>query len=893
MPAAIVPTDPRTEYAVEPIGVDEPAPRFSWSLAGGDQEGSEYAHVTAYQIVVATSPDQVAVGSGTVWDSGRVASARTEPVAYGGPELASDQEYHWSVRLWDAAGNSSPWLPPARFETAPASPAAGGWADAVWICRDLPEVANDPTVTVPAPLLRHEWRLDQHPDQVVRARLAVAGLGYVRTQIDGVRVGDAVLDPAPTDYDHTVLYTVHDVTGLVRSGRQHLIGAELGRGRYAEPTPNVWFWHTAPWKDQPKLLLCLTVTYGDGHRQHVVSDSSWLAVDGPTRFDSLYAGERYDARVQRPEWTAPGAALPDWQPVRLAEPPRGRLRAQQIEPMRVAGEIAPIAITEPRPGTFVVDFGQQLAGWAVLRVDGEPGTEVRLTYGEKLHPDGTVHIDQVHIEHPIQTDSYVLAGGDVEEFEPSWSYKGFQYVQLDGFPGRPTTSSLSARPVHTAVASTGELETDDERVNRLHTGVRWAILNNLHGVPTDTPVYEKNGWSGDAQLMASTMALNFDMARFFTKWMQDWFDAQRPSGEFPPIVPSAGWGFRGTDSGIIGPIPAWDIACVEIPWVLFCVYGDRRMLRRAYDPARRYLDYLTDGFLESDDVIRIGLGDYLPPGSGGVPPEGPGIYETAYAVRFAQRLARIAGVLAGESGAPGDDDVDAAGDQFRELADRLTTGLNRVFLDSESGTYHGENPTGYRQSANVVPLALGITPESERGRVLGNLIADIHARDDHLDTGVIGTKLLLPLLTRAGQVDLAYTVAMRRSYPGYGFWLEQGSTALYEMWHADSRSRNHHFFGTVDQWLYQDVVGLVGHEPDVDPPGVRVVRPHPPSALTRARASIRTPQGRLAASWERQGDGLRVQLDVPAGLRVRVELPDGGTERRQTVECGPGRHIVG
>ncbi len=895
----------RTEYAEDPIGLDEPAPRFSWLLDPGEvspvgrgpQGGTDSDPVaqTAYQVIVASDADTLAAGSGDIWDSGKVTSARTIQVEYAGPPLASATRCVWAVRTWNAAGEVSDWSPAATFETGLLR--AEDWGGAIWIGhRGTTADGGDAAAgasgeTPPSPLLRTNFRLGRGGDagEMRRARLYVSGLGFGEYFLDGTRVGPAVLDPAPTNYDATVLYSTYDVTDQLRTGAsadadagaEHVLAAALGRGRYGEPTPNVWYWEQAPWWDHPKLLAQLVVTYADGSTDRIVSDTGWRAVDGPTRDDSLFAGERYDARHEHPGWTAAGFDDTGWSAASAVTPPRGTLRSQQAEPIEALGEIAPVGLTEPTPGTFVFDLGQQLAGWARLRLTGPAGSEVRLRYGERLNDDGTVDNAQFLIYRDMQTDTYVLRGEGVdgegvETFEPRFSYKGFQYVQVDGLPGRPDLADLTGVVVHTAVASKLTFDCDDELVNRLHTATRWAVLNNLHGVPTDTPVFEKNGWTGDAHLTADVAAYNFHMPRFYTKWLQDWVDAQLPSGEFPPIIPTSGWGYHDDPkAAIVGPIPAWDVAYVEIPWVMYRHYGDERVLRRHYDGARRYIDYLVDGFLEND-VVLTGLGDWLPPGGQGGPPEGPGVYETAFTYRFVQLLTEMAKVV-GRQG-----DLDG----YDALLARIGSGFNRAFYDEASATYHGEKPTGYRQAANVMALWFGLVPEGAYDRVLANLVTDIHDRQDHLDTGVIGTKFLLPLLTRAGLVDLAYTVAMQRTYPGYGFWIEEGATALYEHWQADSRSRNHHFFGHVDQWFVEDLAGLSPAEPGFA--AVRV-RPAPPRALGRAKVAVDTVRGRVSTEWQRHGDDYELRVELPPGVRGEVHVPQagGGYDLR---ECAAGVH---
>ncbi|MGI5288996.1 family 78 glycoside hydrolase catalytic domain [Nonomuraea polychroma] len=822
-----VPTLLRAEYAADPLGIDEPRPRFSWRPA----------YQSAYHV-------QVTAGEALVWDSGKVRSAQASHVAYAGAPLRATTRYRWQVRTWDLAGEASAWSAPGWFETGPLEP--GDWLGARWITRQ----AED---RLPAPLLRKTFVLPDRP--VERARLYLSALGYGEAYLDGVKIGTNLLDPAPTDYAKTVLYTTHEVTV---GGGEHVLAVELGRGRYGEPASSVWFWDRAPWWDHPKVLARLSVWFAGGGVAHVVTDTSWRTTAGPVRFDSLYLGEHHDARLARPGWTLPGNDDADWPHAVEAPPPTGVLRAQQQEPIRPVAELAPVAVTEPVPGVHVVDFGRQLAGHARLTLTGSAGSAVTVRYGERLGENGTVELRQRHIDGDIQTDTFILAGRGEETFEPRFGYKGFQYVQVEGLP-HAALRAATAVEVRTDVASTGEFACDGDLVTRIHQATRRAVLNNLHGLPTDTPTYEKNGWTADAHLTADTAAYNFAMPRLYTKWLRDFADAQLPSGELPPIVPTSGWGYRGSEASITAPVPAWDAAYLEIPWVMYRHYGDERILARHYDGQRRYLDFLLETAVE-DGVVRGGLGDFLAPGAPGIPPEGPAVHETAYTYRIVTLLKSIAGVL-GRAG-------DLSG--YDEVAAQIRRGFNAAFLDPAAAAYHGEHPTEYRQTPNVLALAFGLVPGHLRQRVFDGLAADIKARDNHLNTGVLGTKHLFPLLTSYGLTDLALEVATQRTYPGYGHWLDLGATALFEAWHAEARSRNHHFYGSIDQWFYEHIAGISPGAPGYAQ--VRV-RPSPPAALRWAGAAEETIRGRVACHWRRTGHGLELTVEIPPGATGEVHVP--------------------
>ena len=519
--------------------------------------------------------------------------------------------------------------------------------------------------------------------------------------------------------------------------------------------------------------------------------------------------------------------------------------------------IRPKSVEAVKPGVYVFDFGVNVAGWAELTVEGPRGTEVILTYGEKLHEDGTVDIDQGHIPGPIQTDHYILSGEGVETWEPKFSYKGYRYVQVTGFPGEPTLDSLQGRVIHTSVASTGEFSTSDPFINQLNGNVRRAFLNNLYDVLTDTPIWEKNGWTGDAQVMAATSIYNFDMPRFYTKWLNDIRDTQRPSGELSMIAPSNDYRWGGTPDWAA---PAWDAALFEIPLEMYRHYGDERILRSVYEEMKLYLDFLSS---KADEHIvrQIGLGDWISPGHKGSPPEGTDLTSTAYYYRFAETLSKVAEIL---------DDHEAAR-TYGEMAAAIKEAFNVEFLDEETNIYRTDRDAGYRQTSNAVPLAFGLVPEDREEAVAARLADDVIARENHLNTGIIGTKVLLPMLSKYGYHDLAYAVATQRTYPSWGYWLENGATSLYEMWELDSRSRNHYMFGSVGEWFYAYLAGIQPEAPGYEEV---TIKPYMPEDLEQAQGRVETVKGDVLSSWKQHSDG-RVTLEVaiPVNTTATVYVP--------------------
>ncbi|RDG34552.1 family 78 glycoside hydrolase catalytic domain [Streptomyces corynorhini] len=717
----------------------------------------------------------------------------------------------------------------------------------------------------PAPLLRRDFTLSK---KVSSARLYISGLAYYVAELNGEPVGSQVLDPAFTDYDETVMYAVHDVTPLLRRGANAL-GVTLGRGFYGMTTPNVWNWHRPPWHGEPRLLCRLEAEHPDGSRTTVVSDTDWRITEGPTLTNSLYAGETYDARLAPAGWTEPGFDDRAWRRPRPQTAPRGTLRAQPHDPIVITETLTPTAITELSDGVYVVDMGRTTAGWTRLSVRAPAGTVVSLTHGERLDADGSVSAGTGHVPGRFQRDEYICAGGGrTEVWEPSFSYKGFRYVQVSGLPSRPRPSDVLGRVVHTEVAEVSAFECSEPFYGQLDRAMRRTLLNNLHGIPTDTPMYEKNGWTGDAQLGAPIMEYAFGVHRFLAKWLGDLADSQNADGQLPVIVPSGGWGY-----GDLGPSPEWTTVYPFLVREMYRIYGDDRVARDHWPTLTRYLDWELDRL--RDGLAVTALGDYLPPGYGGNPPEDTRLTATAYLYRALTQTAEL-GALLGH---------DATAERYRRAAAGLKEALNATFLNA-SGHYSTAKDPGYRQTSNALPLAFGLVPSGAHASVLDSLVADITARGNHLDTGALGTSVLLRVLCAHGRPEVAHAIATQRTYPSWGHWFDNGADTMWEMWPLDSRSRDHYFQGTVVQWLYENVAGLRPGDA-----GYRTftVRPDGRTGVSWARTSIRTVRGTASVAWSRIGRDLRLTVAVPIGATAEVHVP---ADRREQVKAPAGAEYL-
>jgi len=839
------------EYLTNPLGLDTPQPRLRWILASDRRAQRQ----TAYQILVAGSVEALKGGRGDLWDSGKVTSDQSAQVAYGGRPLPSTQSCWWKVRVWDQDGRPSEWSQPARWEMGLLSKA--DW-HGKWIAR------TQDTSVHPAPLLRREFTVN---GKVKRARAYLCGLGYHELRLNGDKVGDHVLDPGYTRYDRRALYVTHDVTKLLHAGK-NAVGVMLGNGWTNVHTVAVWYFDKAPWRQAPKVLMDLKIDYEDGRTETVSTDGSWKTDDGPVVFDSIYAGESYDARQEKPGWDRAGFDDSRWDAAKLVSPPGGAVSAQENEPIRVTDTLKPVKLTEPKPGVFVFDMGQNLSGHALLTASGPAGQTVQLKYGERLHKDGTLdqHDIAIHLRpfgapernpgDPIprfQTDSYTLKGGGKETWEARFTYHGFQYVEVTGFPGKPTLDSLRARVTHTDVKPAGDFACSNPLLNQIQKATRWSYLSNLASIPSDCPHREKNGWTGDAHLAAEQAIYNFHPAAVDAKWVQDLADEMKPTGELPGIVPSSGWGYEW------GNGPAWDSAFLLIPWYLYEYYGDTRILERHYDQMRRYVDYLTTR--AQNGIVSIGLGDWVPPGKT-APTD---LTSTGYYFADAQIVAKSAAILGKKADAQ----------KYSALGESIGAAFNKRFLQADTGIYSNGTQTAY-----AAPLNWDLVPGAQKKKVVDHLVQAVQQKGNHLDTGILGTKYLLNVLLDNGRADVAYQVASQTTYPSWGLWFQQGATTLWEAWDGTA-SRNHIMFGDISAWFYRALAGI---RPDA--PGFKRIRIQPQVVgdLTWARGEYDSIHGKIVSDWKRENGRLTLNVTLPANTTATVHVPT--TDAAQVTESG-------
>lgn len=705
------------------------------------------------------------------------------------------------------------------------------------------------TLPAPNPVFRRAFRLDEGPDH---AELAASVLGTGVIRVNGVRVGDEMLEPAVTDYDKSVLYRTWDVTHLLHAGDNELL-IEAGRERYSARGGDVWGWNLAPWHREPVAVLGLTVTAPDGTVTRVVSDATWQTTTGPVRAERLFRGE---------DWVLGADDEQAWEPAVVVTPPAGRLRPATVPPVLALAPRPPRSVQDLDESRTVYDFGEVMVGRIRCRVSGGPGASVRVVSGEQRAGDGAVICDNFLVAGEAQLDTLRLESSrEGYEWEPQFGYRGFRWMQVET-SGGAVVDEVRAVPLYTPLEEVGGLTTDEPLVEWIDTATARTFRNNFHGIPTDTPIYEKNGWTADAHLATEALLHHLDLRDAFGKWLDDHVDAQAPDGSVPQIIPTPGWG-RASD-------PTWSSSAVLIPWYLYREYGDLSILTRYEDLVRRFADNLIVQ-LDGGPWRGRTWGDWLSPGHM-VGPEGMAPIGTITAVAALQHTAAVLREL-------GADDAD----QYASAAAQTGAVYHESWFDAAAGAYAVPG-VGYRQALNILPLAYGVVPDAYVPTVRAGLVDDLeHRTRGHLDCGAVGVRHLLPVLSDAGRDDLAITVLTRRSLPGWGAWFTAGEQTLLESWDTDARSRNHYFLGSVSAWIQQRVGAL-----RVVEPGWRAfeIAPVDDPRVTRARAWHRTPLGEARVAWARGPGGWRVEATVPAGATARVRVPGA------TRDLDPGDHVL-
>jgi len=848
-------TDLRCEYRLNPLGIDVSRPRLSWKLAC-DQRGQKQ---TAYQIRV-TDADR-----NTLWDTGKIESDRSIHVEYAGRPLSSRLRCTWQVRVWDKDGEPSPWSAAAWWEMGLLE--LGDW-QAKWINDGKANPTRDEDLYKedPAPLFRKTFEL---PKDARKARLYITGLGYYEARLNGQPVGDHALDPAWTAYAKRVFYSTYDVTALLRDGANSL-AVTLGNGWY-NPLPLRMWGHLNLRRHltigRPRFIARLEIEMTDGGRVTIVSDESWKVTEGPVRRNSIYLGEVYDARKEIPDWDRPGCDDSGWARAGTASESLGRLQAQPLPPIRVTATLEPVKITEPQPGTFIFDMGQNFAGWVRLALNVPRGTQIVLRYGELLHKDGTLNpmtsvCGQIKgtrknaegAPTPVggpgapkiawQSDTYIAKGGGPEVYTPRLTFHAFRYVEVTGYPGTPPADTFTGLRLNTDVAEVGTFACSNERFNRIQQMCRWTFLSNMFGVQSDCPHRERFGYGGDLVVTCDAFMLNLDMARFYAKVTADWRDSALADGMLTDTAPFVGIQYCGV---------AWAMAHPLLQLQLYRYYGDRRIIEEQYATSKRWLDLVADR--NENHIIEKGLSDH----EALAPAPAAEMVTPLYceSARLLSQLARILGK---------DNDAQTCADR----AEAVKQAYRETFPSAQAGRV----PPG-TQASQSFALQLDMLDEDQQEPALRYLLDDIRTRNEgRLTTGIFGTRYLLEVLSRRGRTDVAYDLVNRREFPGWGYMLDNGATTLWEHWALSENtfSHNHPMFGSVSQWFFNWLGGIQVHPQAVGFDRI-IIRPQIVGDLKWVRCRYDSVRGPIASDWRLDDDRLHLNVTIPAGTTALVYIP--------------------
>jgi alpha-L-rhamnosidase len=817
---------------------------------------------SAYRIIVGESLSEVKKETGSVWDSGKISGDKTVNVEFSGSPLQSNTTYFWRVRVW-LDDEASIWSEPASFHTGILN--ENEW-QAQWI-------TTREEIVHASPLLRKAFQVEKEID---RAYVFVTATGFYELFLNGEKVGNHVLDPGITDYRKTVLYSTYDVTSLLKEGT-NAAGAMLGNGAWNfRKTEGRWSWGSGGTSfGNPALWMQLMIDYTDGIREVVVSDNSWKTADGPITFNNLYGGEDYDARKEVPGWTDPSFNDSNWKPAVVATEPRGRLKSQLTPAIQVTQTLEPVKQTNPEPGVYLFDLGQNMAGWWRLKVKGTPGQVIRIlgaeTLNDSLFPKPLEEGDKLSTKfryHAETWTDYTLKSNETEIYEPRFFYTGFRYIEVTTNDRKnPEQLKVAGRVVRSANERNGTFESSDSLLNQIHRAGVWSQMSNMQSYPTDCPHREKGAYNGDGQVIAETSMHDFHMASFYTKWINDMRDSQEENGRIPNTSPVLVGGMGG---GV-----AWGSAYILIPWWMNHYYQDNRILEDHYPTMKRYVNYLKNlGSKDEDpsepfiidnfDGYWYSLGEWCAPGQS----DGPNhpVVNTFYYYNNCLLLSKIATVLG--------HDEDAL--FYKNLSDTVKQHFNRKFFNPETALY-GTDET--YQTYQLLALVGDMVPEGYREKVFQTIVDDIKKRGDHLNTGIIGTKYLWPVLVQGGENELAYRVATQTTWPSFGYWIENNSTTLLEKWSGEN-SHNHQMFGSITEYFYKFLAGIQSPMEGNTTKGYRHIHiePHVPQELGFVNASVETVSGKVVSNWKQEAGSFVHEVGIPANTTATVVLPVSAIE---------------
>ena len=856
----------RCEWLVDPSGIDAVAPRLSWEL----QSQSRNVQQTAFQVLVASSSEKLAKDEGDLWNSGKMISGHSINVIYAGKSLSSRTECFWKIKCWTNNGESD-WSEPAYWSMGLIDP--NEWK-AKWI--GLDSAFSWDSVSQFARLSARYFRKEFPITKKVRkATVYIAGLGLYELYINGKRIGDQVLAPAPTDYSKSVLYNTFDVTSNIEEG-VNAIGTVLGNGRFfamrQKYKPQKW--HNFGY---PKMLFQLEAEYVDGTREIIVSDGSWkVTADGPIRTNNEYDGEEYDATKELTGWSLPGYNAANWINSQPVESPGGVINPQMTANMKVMERIRPVSITLLKVGVHIIDMGQNMAGWLKIKVKGKRGASVKLRFAETLQSNGALFV--ANLRDAKVTDIYTLKGGGEENWEPSFVYHGFRYVEVTGYPGTPTINDFEGCVVYDDMRTVGSFESSNATLNGIHRNAYWGIRSNYKGMPVDCPQRnERQPWLGDRSTGAYGETFLFDNASLYAKWLDDIQQSQTQEGSIPDVAPNFWFYYKDNMT--------WPGTYLMVADMLYRQYGDAKQIERHYPFMKKWLAYMQRKYMTNYIISKDSYGDWC------VPPESlqmirskdptrvteGAVIGTAYYYYLLLLMQRFAILL----NKPGE------AQEFVALASKIKNAFHQKFYNPATKRYANNTVT-----ANILPLSFGIVPDDVRPAVFQNIVTKIEQENQgHISTGVIGTQWLMRGLSENGRPDVAYRLASNRTYPSWGYMLANGATTIWELWNGNTadpgmNSGNHvMLLGDLMIWLYENLAGIKSNP---EHPGFKEITMNPYfiDSLEFVHASYHSVHGKVKSFWTKKDAQLNWTVSIPANTKAKLYLPTDDVANVQ--EAGTG-----
>ena len=842
----------RVEYHENPEGIDVVSPRFSWELEGEGRNRSQ----SAYRIIVASAPDKLNHAEGDIWDSGKVLSNETNQVSYEGKDLVSLKKYFWKLQVWDENDQVSDWSSDGQWSMGILN--FSEWSG-LFIGLDVGHRTGNKYESLylpPARYLRKSFIVDK---PLKRAMLTITALGIYELSLNGTKVGDYYLTPGWTDYNKRLYYQTYDITDDLAKG-ENVIGSIIADGWYSGYVGYGLLVRLDKvrgfYGENPSFMGQLTLEYEGGTKEVIATDQSWKATTGPILEADILMGESYDARMEMEGWNKPGYDDLNWRKPKVYTYPNGKLQAYPGSYIRERGRITPVSIKEPKPGVYVFDLGKNFAGIVSLKLNGNAGDEIELKYGELLRSDGTVMTE--NLRKARATDTYILKGGGFEIWQPKFTYHGFQYVQLTGLRGKPDSETITGIVLSSIEADASTFTTSNPMNNQLHENIITTQLANFFEVPTDCPQRdERLGWTGDAQIYARSATYNADVASFFTKFLIDLDDAQRWYGAYPNFAP-----FPYSRPNQYSP--AWMDAGVIIPYTMYKVYGDTRIVEYMYPGMKKFMAFQEDA---STNFLRPGggnnWGDWLSVDE----TTSHDFIASAFYGYDADLMAKMAGAIGEEA------DVK----KYKTLFDNIKAAFSEKYIKADGYTIEDS------QTSYALALYFNLYPDELAESGAARLAEKIRDNGNRFSSGFLGTKYIMLVLAQYGYTDLAYKLFKQTEYPSWGYSVMNGSTSIWERWNSYSKDQDqnsqinaqmnsfsHYAFGSVAEWMFIHALGI-----DTEGSGFRdiIIKPTVSREMNELKGSYQSINGTISTAWNWEGDRFTLKISVPANTSAKVIIP--------------------